>query len=368
MLFDVFFYVFVFSVIIQLLYYIFLFGKFSFTKLEKTVPTTIPVSVIICVKNEAENLSIHLESVLTQDHSNFEVIVVNDASTDNTLSILNTFKKNYYNLKIVDIKPTTNYSGNKKNAVTKGIETATNNYLLFTDADCKSVSKNWITEMTSHFIEDKAIILGYGAYQKIKYSLLNKLIRYETLLTAIQYFSYAKADIPYMGVGRNLAYTKDVFNKANGFSNHTHIRSGDDDLLINQVANKKNTTICFSKKSFTLSKPKKTLNTWFKQKRRHLTTANNYKPIHQFLLGVFYLSQFLFWLLAIILLAFSFKWQLVTILLIIRLTTQYIILGNSARKLCEKDLIIFFPMLDLILVTVQFGVYLSNLVSKPTSW
>jgi len=368
MLFTVLFYVFVISVTIQLLYYLFLFGKFSFSNQQTKTPTAISVSVIICAKNEAENLNENLTSVLTQNYPNFEVIVVNDASTDNTISILNTFKNDYLNLKIVDIKPTSEYRGNKKNAATKGIEVTTNEYLLFTDADCKPNSKNWIIEMTSQFTKDKTVILGYGGYQKIKNSLLNKLIRFETLLTAVQYFSYAKIGIPYMGVGRNFAYTKDVFNKANGFSNHAHIQSGDDDLLINQVANKKNTAICFSKTSFTISKPKKTFTKWFKQKRRHLTTANHYNPIHQFLLGLFYLSQFLFWILAIILLVLSFKWQLVTILLIIRLTTQYIILGNSAKKLCEKDLIIFFPILDFILVISQFGVYLSNLISKPTSW
>ncbi len=353
--------------IIQICYFL-LFSKFSFSKSQKIIPKNISVSVIICAKNEAENISTNLESILTQNYTNFEVIVVNDASIDNTLSILNTFKNNYHNLKIIDIKPTLTYTGNKKNAVAKGIEATTNEHLVFTDADCKPISKNWITEMTSQFTEDKTIILGYGGYKKIKNSFLNKLIRFETLLTAVQYFSYAKAGIPYMGVGRNLAYTKDSFNKANGFSNHTHIQSGDDDLLINQMASKKNTAICFSKTSFTISKPKKTFSTWFKQKRRHLTTANNYKSIHQFLLGLFFLSQFLFWILAIILILFSFKWQLVTILLLIRLITQYIILGNSAKKLCEKDLIIFFPILDFILVLSQFGIYLSNLISKPTSW
>jgi cellulose synthase/poly-beta-1,6-N-acetylglucosamine synthase-like glycosyltransferase len=367
MLLTVLFYIFITVIIIQICYFL-LFSKFSFSNQQKTTPTNIPVSTIICAKNEAKNLSVNLKSILIQDYPNFEIIVVNDASTDNTLEILNTFKNNYHNLKVVDIKHTSTYKGNKKNAVTKGIKAATNEYLLFTDADCKPLSKNWITEMTSQFIDSKSVILGYGGYQKIKNSLLNKLIRYETLLTAVQYFSYAKVGIPYMGVGRNLAYTKDSFNKANGFLDHTHIQSGDDDLFINQIATKKNTTICYSKASFTISEPKKTFNTWFRQKRRHLTTANHYKPIHQFLLGLYYLSQFLFWSLAIILLVLSFKWQLVTILLIIRLTTQYIILGNSAKKLCEKDLIIFFPILDFILVISQFGVYLSNLISKPTSW
>jgi len=368
MLFFILSFIFTICVAIQLIYYFFLFSKFSFYKPQKTATTTVPVSVIICAKNEAKNIDKHLESVLTQDYNNFEVIVVNDASTDNTLKILNAFKNDHPHLKVVDIKPTSIYTGNKKNAVTKGIEAATNEHLLFTDADCKPLSKNWITEMTSQFSENTTIILGYGGYQKSNNSILNKIIRYETLLTAVQYFSYAKSGIPYMGVGRNLAYTKSQFNLANGFSNHTEMQSGDDDLFINKMATKRNTAICFSNESFTISTPKKTIGTWFNQKRRHLTTANHYKPIHQFLLGLFFLSQFLFWFLAIILILFSFKWQLVTILLTIRLITQYIILGNSAKKLCEKDLILFFPILDFMLVIFQLGIFLRNSISKPTSW
>ena len=153
MILTVLFYIFIAVIIIQLFYFL-LFSKFSFSKSQKTATTTIPVSIIICAKNEAENISTNLKSVLTQDYPNFEIIVVNDASTDNTLAILNTFKNIYHNLKVIDIKPTSKYTGNKKNAITKGIEVATNKYLLFTDADCKPISKNWITQMSSQFNKD----------------------------------------------------------------------------------------------------------------------------------------------------------------------------------------------------------------------
>ena len=368
MLFNLLFYIFVVTVITQLIYYIFLFGKFTFSKSHKTTHKNIPVSVIICAKNEAENLRNNLKMILDQNYVHFEVIVVNDASTDETLSVLQSFKNSYDNLIIIDITSTLNYSGNKKNAITKAIEIASHKNLLFTDADCKPVSSNWIIEMTSQLSDHNKIILGYGAYKNIKGSFLNKLIRFETLLTAVQYFSYAKMGLPYMGVGRNLAYKKDTFIHANGFTRHSQIRSGDDDLLIKQIATKKNTAICFSKSSFTVSEPKKTFESWFRQKRRHITTANYYKPIHQFLLGLFYVSQFLFWLLAIILLAFSFNWLIVTIFLIIRLIIQYTILGKSAQKLNEKNLFWLFPVLDFSLVFLQSGVYIRNVISKPKSW
>lgn len=367
MLFTALLYIFFAVILIQLAYFA-VFSKFSLYPPKKIPLKNVPVSIVICARNESANLNENLRYILEQTYKTFEVIVVDDASTDNSLEVLYKLLEHHPKLKIVSIESSPEYQGDKKIAITKGIAAASYEHLLFTDADCKPVSSKWISTMTAHFNETKKIILAYGAYQKIKKSFLNKLIRYETLLSATQFFSYAKMGLPYMGVGRNLGYTKSVFLENKGLSTHMQVRSGDDDLLINAVATKRNTTCCYTKESFTLSSPKKTLGTWFTQKRRHITTSHYYKPIHQFILGSFYLSQLLFWVLAIILLFSSFKGQVVVILILIRFILQYYILGNSASKLNEKDLIIWLPVLDLSLVLVQLLIFISNLLSKPKSW
>ena len=363
--------IFILSVITQLCFF-YIFNKFSFSKPQKPTSGQPSISILICARNEASNLKQYLEKVLTQNYPDFEVIVVNDGSTDNTSTLLQKYQTKFPHLKVVEIEASKNYSGNKKNAITKGVEASKYDCLLFTDADCKPVSEYWISEMATQFSDTKKIVLGYGAYQKIKNSFLNKLIRFETLMTAVQYFSYTKIGVPYMGVGRNLAYKKELFNKVNGLENHSHIKSGDDDLFINQVANKQNTAICFTKNSFTVSKPKITFKNWIKQKRRHITTANYYSPIHKFLLGIYYLSQISFWVLAIFLLAFSLIGQVeiwyVIALILIRLLVHYIIIGKAAQKLNEKDLILWFPLLDLYLVFIQFGIFIANLFRKPNTW
>jgi len=368
MLLTILFYTFLIAVGIQLFYYVFLFGAFSFTKTTAINKSNLPVSIIIAAKNEAENLKENLPLILNQEYPNFEVILINDASADTSLEIIRTLQQQHTHLKAIHLTKTDSYTGNKKNAVTKGIEVASYEYVLFTDADCKPISNHWISEMMSHFTDEKSVVLGYGAYQKINNSFLNKLVRYETLLTAIQYFSYAKIGIPYMGVGRNLAYKKALFYRVNGFESHEHIKSGDDDLFINEIATKQNTAICSAKESHTLSVPKTNFNSWFQQKRRHVSTATSYKPIHQLLLGVFFVSQFLFWLLAIILLILAFKWQFVTILIGIRLIVQYCILRNSVAKLNEKDLLLYAPLLDFLLVNIQIALFFTNSISKPKHW
>jgi glycosyltransferase involved in cell wall biosynthesis len=355
---------------IQLFYYLILFGLFSFSKNKVTKNSfSKPISVIICAKNETQNLIEFVPFILNQNYPNFEIVLINDASSDNTLEVMEQFKKKFpAKIKLVNIAYNKQFLESKKHALTLGIKASTYNHLLFIDADCKPLSNNWITSMTSNFSNNKSLILGYGAYKKINNSFLNKLIRFETLLTAIQYFSYQKLGIPYMGVGRNIAYTKDLFLNANGFLSHMKIKSGDDDLFVNQVANKQNTTICISKESFTESIPKIKFKDWLHQKSRHISTANYYKPSHKFMLGLFYVSQILFWLLATALLFLTPYWKLILSLVIIRLIAQYLSIGFSAKKLKETDLIIIIPFVEIFLIIVQMFIFIKNLTSKPTNW
>ncbi|HSQ46728.1 MAG TPA: glycosyltransferase [Lutibacter sp.] len=355
---------------IQFIYYVFIFGSFSFAKKNPTENNfNLPVSVLICAKNEAKNLTENLPLFLKQNYPNFELVLINDCSHDRTLKVMEQFKKETtIPIKIVDVLANEQFWGSKKYALTLGIKAATHEHLLFTDADCIPVSENWITAMTSNFDAKHQIILGYGAYQKIKKSWLNKLIRFESLLTAIQYFGYAKIGIPYMGVGRNLAYTKSTFFKVNGFINHMKIKSGDDDLFINEVATKENTNISWSQNSFTESLPKTDFKDWIHQKRRHISTASFYKPLHKFLLGLFFVSQLLFWILSIILLGFLHHWELVAILVFTRFVILYLVVGYSAKKLNERDLILFAPFFEIFLILTQMFIFIKNKISKPTHW
>ncbi len=361
---------FIVIVSIQFIYYTFLFGSFSFSK-NKILKNNFdkPISVLICAKNEAQNLTKNIPYFLKQNYSDFELVLINDSSFDNTLDVIEQFHKDFpKKIRVVNVAANEQFWGSKKYALTLGIKVARHEHLLFSDADCRPSSENWITEMSSHFSEKHQIVLGYGAYTKIKKSFLNKIIRFETLLTAIQYFSYLNIGIPYMGVGRNLAYTKTTFFSSNGFVNHMHIKSGDDDLFINQVANKKNTISCISKNSFTESTSKITFKSWILQKRRHISTATHYKLVHRILLGLFYISQILFWTLAILLLCFVYKWQLIAILVFLRFLVQYVVVRYSAKKLNETDLILLLPFYELFLIFVQLFIFIKNLFSKPSHW
>lgn len=362
------FYIFIVVVAIQLLYYVLIFGKFAYAKAQKSNPKRIPVSVIVCAKNEEENVTKFIPILAQQDYPDFEIVLIDDASSDTTLDIFESFEKEYPNIRLVKVENNEAFWGNKKFALTLGIKAAKKEYLLFTDADCYPTSKDWIKEMTSQFTMQKTIVLGYGKYEKIAGSFLNKIIRYETMLTAVQYFSWAKAGHPYMGVGRNLAYKREEFFNVNGFIDHMKIRSGDDDLFINQAATAKNTTICYTPESFTYSQPKLTFKDWFTQKRRHVSTASFYKPFDRAQLALFYTSQLLFIILPIILLAFQFQWIIILGLIGFRYLFAWLTLGFSAGKLKEKDVMYWFPIIEISLILLQLNIFLSNIFSKPVHW
>ena len=147
-----------------------------------------------------------------------------------------------------------------------------------------------------------------------------------------------------------------------------NLKSGDDDLFINQNASTINTTIQFTKNSFTTSIPKTSFKDWILQKRRHVSTSTFYKPIHKFLLGLYYISKLVFWLLAIALLSLTFLWKTVLGIVIIKVAIHYLLITKSAQKLNEKDLIIWAPFLELFLIFLQLLIFIKNLIAKPTHW
>lgn len=347
--------------------YLLLFSRFSYFPLkEEQLMEPEPVSLIICAKNEEGHLKEFIPYWLNQDHPNYQIILINDASIDDSLAVMESFAEMDSRIRIVDVKNIEAFWGSKKYALTLGIKKASFQHLIFTDADCKPASTKWLREVSNHFSSKKQIVLGFGSYKRIS-GWLNKIIRFETSVTAIQYFSYAIAGIPYMGVGRNLGYTQKLFYDNRGFMNHMDIPSGDDDLFINQAADKENTAICISKSSFTISNPKTSWKEWFHQKKRHISTAKHYRFKHKFLLGLYYVTTALFWIMTICLLLLI-DWKIPILLISIRLTFYWIIIGKALLKLDQKDLIFLIPILDIFLVFLQLSIFISNRISKPTKW
>lgn len=353
--------------LIQLFYYLYYFRRLAFHIPKEWDQTQEhPVSIVICARDEAANLADNLPGVLVQDyHTTHEVVLVNDNSQDETRYLLEGLHKQFRHLNVVELKQEAILIPGKKFPLSMGIKSARHEVVLLTDADCIPASEHWIYKMQQPFRDGIEIVLSYGAYHKTK-SLLNKIIRFDTFHGALQYLSYAIAGNPYMGVGRNLAYKKELFYRHKGFSSHNHVPGGDDDLFINMAATKDNTAVVIDEDAYTLSKPQTSFGRWYNQKTRHYSTAKFYRGSHRFLLGLYSATQFFFWPLFVLALVFG-KWPVWPIaigVMLLRLITQAVIFYRSMAKLNERDLFPLFLFFDIFQI-FQYIIFFPALLRKP---
>jgi len=352
---------------VQLFFYLGIFSRLAFYKNKNQKIPTEPITVIVCAKSEEDNLRKCLPTVLEQDYPNYEVIVVNDNSWDETGMVLEELEKKYEHLRTITIKQDgINISG-KKYPLTLGIKGAKNEILLMTDADCEPKSKQWISTMVRNYSAGKEIVLGYGAYQKLP-TFLNKIIRFDTFFIALQYFSLALIGRAYMGVGRNLSYRNSLFFKLKGFATHLHITSGDDDLFISRAATKNNVAIEVDERSHTISTPKENFSNWIRQKGRHITTAKFYKPATKMDLALLTFSSYCFIISFISLLIMNFQIEIIVSIFVFRLMVQYFIFYKTMQKLGEKDLLMIAPVLELVLLFFYPIIFIAKAISKENQW
>lgn len=359
-----------FCLFVQLYFVLFVHLKLANVVL-KEVPFIAkkPLSVIICARNEIKNLREYLPTLMTQNYPEYEVVVVNDRSWDGTEEFLEEMEKVYSNLKVVKILDNDKFLAGKKFAVTMGIKAAQYEWLVFTDADCTPGSAQWLMDMQQPEDENIEIILGYSPYLK-KRGLLNALIRFETFFTAVNYLSFALKGMPYMGVGRNMAYKKSLFFKNKGFAAHMHIPSGDDDLFVNAHANKSNTEIRIHPDSHVWSEPNRTWAGYLKQKKRHFGAGKMYKAKHKFILSLQIIFQFLFYGFFVAIMFLSREAQYIAGgILLLSIIIRSFIYPKLLKRLNYRDLRWWFPILDLLLfLFLSLNGFLAMFGKKKVNW
>lgn len=330
-----------------------------------------PVSVIVCARNEYNNLQEYLPILLSQDYPTYEVIIVDDSSEDDTEFLLERLKHQYVHLYHTFVPRGARVLSSKKLALTIGLKAAHHEHILLTDADCRPESKYWIREMMQGFANaDTEIVLGFSPYFEKK-GLLNHLITYDTLFTGLQYTGMARAGFPYMGVGRNLAYKRSTFFDMGGFKGLLNNQAGDDDLFVNRVATKKNTSVVCTRDSLIWSAPKTTWHEWLHQKRRHLSVSPQYNLKSKCRLTIEPISRALFY--AGIIASFIWGgWMVAAIaatLLVLRWIMQMVIINISAHRLGIRKVGMGLFLYDILLPLITLYIIATQRITKkPLYW
>ena len=366
---EILFWVFVSSAGIQFIFLFLVIIALSFYKRPVHKGKAIPgVSVIVSAKNEADNLKKLIPLLLQQKYKSFEVILVDDKSSDETYDYAIELDHKEENFKLVRIDSTPDHINNKKYALTLGIRAAKFDHLIFTDADCLPNSDNWLKEMSQGFTSDKIIfVLGYSQYFKTA-GVLNHFIKYETLLTAINYIGIKLLGNPYMGVGRNIGYRKSFFLGKNGFGKYQDVVGGDDDLLVNQYAKHNNTRLVLSPDSTVYSNPKTKLSDFILQKTRHLSVGKYYRGTDKLLLGLLSFSKIIMWFSFFAAIMSAFQTYFVAggfFLVMVSLLTALLVLK---KKTGDKSSIWMLPFLDFIYILYYISTGLKVLFTKKVRW
>ncbi|ARS34067.1 hypothetical protein CA264_00660 [Pontibacter actiniarum] len=353
-------------VLVQLYFSFFRF--LPFTKHTDPEPAAqLPVSVIVAAHDELDNLMELLPALLDQEYPEFEVLLVNDRSEDDTEFYTYELERQYPNFRVVTVKKTPEYLNPKKYALALGIRAAKYEHLLFTDADCRPCSPTWVARMQAGYARGAEVVLGYSPYAHLK-GFLNHLIRYETFLTGIQYLSQANAGNAYMGVGRNLSYTKGCFFKNKGFASHIKLMGGDDDLFVRDAANNSKVSIVIDKEAQTISIPKRTFREWIVQKRRHLSVGGRYRAADKRRIGAFIVSNILFYILLVILLVLNSHLAILGALAGVRYLTVFPVYLAAARRLNDRISLLLMPVLDLVYFVNYLFLGISVLLYKQFRW
>ena len=355
----------IFILSVQILFWLSTYQlKKDFSQLKSIIPKKlVPFSVIISARNEARNLIQYLPSILEQDYPTYEIIVIDDDSTDDTSKILNHFKGQYAHLHIIKIEH--KKSAGKKEGLQQGIMNAKYEWLVFTDADCYPKSDQWLRKLASKCDEKTDIILGYSPY-RMENGLLNDFIRYETFMTAVIYGTFTQIGMPYMGVGRNLAYRKSKFLEKVNKEKFEKISFGDDDLAVNAMATSHNTVLQFEEKARVISLPKTTFSDFIKQKTRHLAPSTHYKAGHQWLLGLLAMSQATFY--PVIIFFCFLNFNLAVFIFFLRMMTMVPFQISLMNKMEVKDLRNKVILLDLLFFLYYWYISFKWLRTKNSSW
>jgi hypothetical protein len=328
-----------------------------------------PVSIIICAKNEAQNLDKLLPKLLEQNYPAYEILVVNDESTDQTEKIIQKWKKQSDKIRIINFSRDDNSKG-KKAPLSFGIEHAKYEQLLFTDADCLPTSDFWIALMmqADSKLDNPDITLGIGDY-KTNTKALSKFIQMDTIMIYLQYIGWAKMGYPYMSVGRNVAYKKSIWKSVNGFETHKEIPSGDDDLFIQSIANN-NLTIGLQvhPDAHTISHPKNNFKDWTKQKIRHHSTGFKYRFSDIFRLAFFQIAILIFYSGATLNLLHNNHLTIISTIILLKFFVQFVLFNAIFKKLRITQNPLLFLVFELLWVILNVYWSFCQLLTNKKTW
>ncbi|MDR1006525.1 MAG: glycosyltransferase [Bacteroidales bacterium] len=360
--------------LLQWLYYILVYGsvfryKTIAKKRKKTDPSLLPsISVVLVTKDEQDNLKDRLPMIMEQQYPNFEVVVVNNASCDDTEYMLKFMRSMYPHLKVVNLyTEAPNKFQGKKYPLSLGIKSAKNDYILLTNANCIPNSYLWINNMVEGLTQKKTTVLGFNLYERKK-TLLNNFIQYDSLNNALNYEGMALLGNPYKATGDNLIISRKQFFDTGGFIPLYNISCGDMELYVNRTAKKKDTSVVLDEDAFVRTQAPQSFSAWRRQKKRKIKTAYHYKFSDKLLVSILPLTSFLFYAALVLLFILGMPWEWILGAVLLKFIVHSLFFFKGSSVLMKNKLCIFAPLFEIFFLIFNTIIGFNVLFSKKDRW
>jgi cellulose synthase/poly-beta-1,6-N-acetylglucosamine synthase-like glycosyltransferase len=255
------------------------------------------VSVIVAARDEEASIGKLLDQLVRQDYPAYEILIVDDRSTDSTAAIVQSYQHSHSNLRLVSIRENNSGLPPKKNALTEGIKHSEGAILCFTDADCVP-PPSWILELVSVFDDSVGFVAGFSPYDRnLLTNLQNSSIWRNIFYSFIAYEEFRGAawsagaigmNLAWLCTGRSIAYRKRVFDEVRGFEQIKMSISGDDDLFIQLVRRQTFWKIRYAcaPESFVRTAPPESFSKFVEQRKRHFSAGKYFSlPMKGFFFG-----------------------------------------------------------------------------------
>lgn len=201
--------------------------------------TPVRLTVVVVAHNHGDVLEENLRLMATQDYPSYEIIVVNDASTDDTADIITRAENRFNNVRHTFTPSTARHVSHSKLSITLGVLAAQSEWIVLTGGDCRPASAQWLASLSGAMTDGTDFVLGYSNFMRIP-KLLNSRLRLDRLLRLLRYFHAAQ---PAFGRGKavgahnaNVAFRKSVFLNEKGFYNQLALLGGEDILFVDHTA------------------------------------------------------------------------------------------------------------------------------------
>ena len=345
---------FVLTLVVQLCIHWIRFSKLAFSKkhpVMKPDDTLEPVSVVVCARDAYHHLVELIPALLSQDYPEFEVVVVNDCSDDETEEYLKDLVRHETRVKTVLLRQHLNFFFGKKFPLSMGIKSASHDLLVLTDPDCRPTSNQWLRSVVGCYGKGTEVVVGYAPTETTS-GLTDRLVRFNAVQQATMYLSAALAGRPYMGVGKNLSYRQSLFFRNKGFTSHYGMAEGDDDLFVSQAAHRRNTAVHLDADNTVVCAAPTSFGAWVRQQCRRYTTIKMHRFGPRAFAALHYWSQWLYYASFIALLflppAFTLSFEIpyaayyfpaLVVLFLFRYISQMILYRGTTHRLGERGLL-----------------------------